>query len=207
MIRPVFLLSPAHCGGRRAQMLIRPAAAFPLALRLRDEGIPIGEAFRFMSGLYFRGKLAYAERFADAESAFVIAPGRGLMPPHRSIGVDDLLAMASVPVDPADPRYLEPLRLDAERLASDASSERRIVLLGSIATDKYVGVLLACFGERLRFPVAFVGRGDMSRGGLMLRAAATGTELDYVPVAGAARRGARPPRLDPATRAPATTGY
>jgi hypothetical protein len=42
----------------------------------------------------------------------------------------------------------------------------------------------------------------MSRGGLMLRAAASGEELDYVPVAGAIRRGARPPRLVPLDKGP-----
>jgi hypothetical protein len=74
------------------------------------------------------------------------------------------------------------------------------VLLGSIASGKYVEVLLPIFGERLLFPPAFVGRGDMSRGGLMLRCAASGDELEYTPVAGAVRQGSRPPKLDPATR-------
>ena len=71
------------------------------------------------------------------------------------------------------------------------------MLLGSIASPKYVDVLLGIFGERLRFPAEFVGRGDMSRGGLLLRQAAEGAELDYVPVSGAVRRGARPPKLPP----------
>src|SRR5262249_32645808 len=69
------------------------------------------------------------------------------------------------------------------------------VLLGSIASDKYVELLLEILGQRLLFPVDFVGRGDMSRGGLMLRAARSGTELPYGPVQGAVRRGPRPPRL------------
>ena len=77
-----------------------------------------------------------------------------------------------------------------------------MVLLGSIASGKYVEALLPIFGERLLFPPAFIGRGDMSRGGLMLRCAASGEELDYIPVAGAIRQGRRPPRLDPATRVP-----
>ena len=37
----------------------------------------------------------------------------------------------------------------------------------------------------------------MSRGGLLLRHAGEGAELDYVPVAGAVRHGARPPKLPP----------
>lgn len=76
------------------------------------------------------------------------------------------------------------------------------MLLGSIATDKYCGVLLEVFGPRLRFPAEFVGRGDMSRGGLLLRAARSGTELRYVRVLDAVRRGPRPARLDPSTRVP-----
>jgi hypothetical protein len=51
--------------------------------------------------------------------------------------------------------------------------------------------------ERLLFPAEFVGRGDMSRGGLMLRCVDQRTELSYVPVQGAMRRGARPPKLPP----------
>ncbi|HEY1418317.1 MAG TPA: hypothetical protein VGF41_10440, partial [Myxococcaceae bacterium] len=56
--RRVFLLSPARCDGIRMSMLRRPAAAFPLALRLRtDPGAPLGDVFTFTSGLYFRGKV------------------------------------------------------------------------------------------------------------------------------------------------------
>ena len=66
MSHTVFLLSPAHSGGKRAQWLLDPNASFPLALRLRRDGIPVGEAMSFMSGLYFRGKLAYANAFQQA---------------------------------------------------------------------------------------------------------------------------------------------
>ena len=72
-----------------------------------------------------------------------------------------------------------------------------MVLLGSIASGKYVEVLQGIFGERLMFPADFVGRGDMSRGGLMLRSASSLNELRYIPLAGAVRRGPRPPRLEP----------
>ena len=70
------------------------------------------------------------------------------------------------------------------------------MLLGSVASGKYTGPLLEVFGERLLFPADFVGRGDMSRGGLMLRRALSGIELPYIPVQGAQLRGARPPRLE-----------
>ena len=63
------------------------------------------------------------------------------------------------------------------------------MLLGSIATPKYVEPLLGVFGERLLFPSEFAGRGDMSRGGLMLRCARENVPLTYVPVATAERHG------------------
>ena len=74
-------------------------------------------------------------------------------------------------------------------------ADARIVLLGSIATGKYVDPLLTVFGERLLFPESFVGRGDMSRGGLLLRATREGTELEYASLAGSERHGRRPPKL------------
>jgi hypothetical protein len=74
------------------------------------------------------------------------------------------------------------------------------VLLGSIASARYVEPLLEVFGARLSVPETFAGRGDMSRGGLLLRCAATGEELVYAPAEGATRHGARPPKLDPRTR-------
>jgi hypothetical protein len=189
----IFLLSPAHCGGKRAGYLLNDAASFPLALRLRETGISVGEAFSFLSGLYFRGKLAYADRFAEppeGESGVqVITTNRGLIPAETSIRLADLRAFGQVDIDPDDPRYRSPLDGDLARLAS--SSSLTVVLLGSIATPKYVTPLLASFGERLLFPSAFVGRGDMSRGSLLLRAAREGRPLDYLPVLGAVRSTAR----------------
>jgi hypothetical protein len=182
-------------------MVLRPAAAFPLAVALRSKtGAPLGEVFAFTSGLYFRGKLAYARAFGRAPlgvsaAAWVITPGGGLVSPEEAIGRRDLHRWAEVRVDLSDRRYREPLERDARALASSLSDGAEIVLLGSIASDKYVELLLRLFGRRLLFPVDFVGRGDMSRGGLLLRAARSLTELTYAPVDGAVRRGPRPPRL------------
>ncbi len=195
----VFLLSPAHSGGERAALLLRAGARFPLAREVQSPGgAPLGEVFRFTSGLYFRGKLAYAEAFARAPrevpGALVITAGVGLIAPATRVTAEDLRAFAAVPIDPRDPRYRAPLERDALALA-EAAPRADVVLLGSIASGKYVDVLLGVLGERLLFPSAFVGRGDMSRGGLMLRAARAGVELEYEPVAGALRHGKRPPRL------------
>jgi hypothetical protein len=190
----VFLLSPANCGGERAQLLLSPRASFPLARRLRAAGgVPLGEVMSFVSGLYFRGKLAYAETFGIP---LVITPDAGLRPAEAPVTLGMLRASARVDIDAANPRYRRPLEQSARAVAALLKPDDTITLLGSIASDKYVGVLLGIFGARLSFPVDFVGRGDMSRGGLLLRCVRAGRELDYVPVAGAMRHGVRPPRLE-----------
>jgi hypothetical protein len=108
-----------------------------------------------------------------------------------------LRSAGRVDIHAANPRYRKPLLASARTVAETLGPDGLVTLLGSIASNKYVDVLLAVFGERLTFPAAFVGRGDMSRGGLLLRCVRAGTELDYVPVAGAVRHGPRPPRLTP----------
>jgi hypothetical protein len=187
----IFLLSPAHCGGKRAAVLLNEDAAFPLAQRLRSAGVTLGEAFSFLSGLYFRGKLTYANRFAcppaGRAGVQIITTDRGLVAADASVGARDLRAFGKVDIKPDHPGYRIPLVRDASRLGSDLE----VVLLGSVATGKYVDVLLEVIGERLHFPTDFVGRGDMSRGALLLRAARDGRELAYEPVAGAVRRGRR----------------
>ena len=181
-------------------MVMSPAARFPLATQLRtDEGASLGEVFSFVSGLYFRGKVAYARAFArppaGVSGALVITTNRGLLPADATVTVADLRDMGCVDIDKNEKRYRRPLARDIRALAkSDADCE--FVLLGSVATGKYVDALVETLGERLLFPAEFVGRGDMSRGGLMLRCADEGRELTYVPVAGAVRHGKRPPKLE-----------
>lgn len=172
------MLSPARCNGLRASQLAR---------RLGDDTTTIGEAFAWLSALYFRGKLTYARAFAPKRT-FVMAPGLGLVPPSHPIRGDDLRAMGEVAIE--SEAFVTPLRRDARKLRAP-----RVVLLGSIASGKYTETLLDVWGERLLFPSTFVGRGDMSRGGLLLRAAKAGEELAYAPVHGATLHGKRPPRL------------
>jgi hypothetical protein len=192
---PTFLLSPARCDGKRAKVLLNPAATFPLAMRLREpEGAPIGEVFSFLSGLYFRGKLTYAGAFGP-RSSWVITTDRGLVTPNARVTRNDLLAFACVDLADAGEEFLTPFTRDAERIGRESPPGEPIVLLGSVATKKYVEPLLEVFGERLLFPRDFVGRGDMSRGGLLLRHAEAGAELVYAPVATAVRHGKRPPKL------------
>ena len=196
----IFLLSPAFAGGQRARMIMSERAQFDLAQRLRGPGATLAEVFTFLSGLYFRGKIAYAKAFAQPGhgvcGVLVITPTRGLIDAETRINLDDLREFAQVDIDADDPRYRKPLQRDARRLARKLP-QGEVVLLGSVATGKYVDILLANFRDRLRFPAEFVGRGDMSRGGLMLRCAADRQELQYIAVAGAVRNGKRPPKLTP----------
>ena len=198
----IFLLSPAYAGGERARMILCERAQFPLARRLRAKtGAPIGDVFTFLSGLYFRGKIAYANAFArparGTSGVLVITPTRGLIDARTRIRLNDLREFGEVDIHEDDPRYRIPIERDTRELATKLPVQSEVILLGSIATGKYVDVLLANFGEQLRFPADFVGRGDMSRGGLMLRCAADRQELSYIPVAGAIVNGKRPPKLAP----------
>jgi hypothetical protein len=191
--------------------VVSDTAEFPLARQLRlPEGAPLGDVFSFVSGLYFRGKLTYARRFAKppdpadrlvAGGVLVITPNAGLRAADVAVTRHSILAFAGEEIDLANARYRRPLEGGAQALLAAIGPDCDVVLLGSIASGKYVEVLLPIFGERLLFPPAFVGRGDMSRGGLLLRSAASGIELDYVPVAGAVRQGSRPPRLPRQPRA------
>lgn len=198
----IFLLSPAYAGGQRARLIMSERAQFELARRLRSENLPtLGEVFAFLSGLYLRGKLAYANAFAQPgpsmSGVLVITPNRGLVPAAAPIGIEELRGFGLVDIDEDDPRYREPLERDAKKLAKRLTASCEVILLGSVATGKYVDILLAHFGKRLRFPADFVGRGDMSRGGLLLRCAVDRNELSYITVTGAVRRGKRPARLEP----------
>jgi hypothetical protein len=203
----VFLLSPANCSGPRAKVVLSERAEFDLAVRLRGaQGVAIGEVFAFVSGLYFKGKLTYALAFARppepgaplaGSGALVITPNAGLRPVETAVTADALRAFAGVDIAANDPRYRRPLVSSARAHAEEIGPDCDVVLLGSIASAKYVDVLTDVFGARLRFPIDFVGRGDMSRGGLLLRCARSGEELPYASVQGAVRHGPRPPKLAP----------
>ena len=203
----IFLLSPANCSGRRAKQALSPHAHFALAAALRSQaGAPLGELFAFVSGLYFRGKLTYARRFAQppdpanpivGAGVHIITPNAGLRSPDTNVTHAAIRSFARGDVDAGNVRYRRPLEASARALLAEIGPDCDVVLLGSIASPKYVDALTGIFGERLQFPIAFVGRGDMSRGGLLLRQASDGVELEYVPVLGAARHGSRPPRLPP----------
>jgi hypothetical protein len=203
----VFLLSPANCSGTRAKQILSPNAQFELACMLRSrKGAMLGDVFAFISGLYFRGKLTYAMRFAvspDRDNpvvglgVHVITPNAGLRSPDVYVTRSAVRAFADGDVHQHNAEYRRPLEKSARALLREIGPDCEIVLLGSVASPKYVDILTQIFGERLTFPIDFVGRGDMSRGGLLLRKAREGVELPYVPVIGATLHGQRPPKLPP----------
>src|SRR3712207_6122228 len=163
----IFLLSPARLDGERARLLSRPATMFPLARALHSgEGATIGEVFSFLSGLYFRGKLAYAEAFARPppklkSGVFIITTNRGLLTPSTRVSLDNLASLAGTEIGHSSEEFRIPLQRDAEWVASSLGRRGEPVFLGSIASAKYVEVLLSIFDEQLLFPGEFVGRGDM----------------------------------------------
>lgn len=185
----IFFLSPATLGGRRAESLLRDDAGSELAGALREGRLTIAEMFAYTSSLYFRGKSAYARAFAQAPpgvgGAWVITTDRGLVSLDMPVTPALLREMASVQIDPAEPRYRDPLVASARAMRERAGPGCQAVLLGSLATAKYLEPLHEAWGEALVAPEAFFGLGDMSRGSLMLRAVEEGRELVYVPARGA----------------------
>jgi hypothetical protein len=208
----VFVLSPARLDGVRGRALLAPrtppqSGGVASALRTR-EGAPIGEVFQYLSGLYFRGKLAYARRFARppassgivGSGALVITANRGLVPVETRVCIEHLEAFSETDIHHEERRFRAPLVRDARLLLDAIGPEAEVVLLGSVAQAKYTAPLLEVFGDKLLFPSDFVGRGDMSRGGLLLRSVESAAELTYVKVRGATLRGERPPKLEPRRR-------
>jgi hypothetical protein len=181
----IFLLSPANAAGVRGQRLFSQEAEFDLARRLRELGAPLGEVYRFISSLYFRGKLDYAERFQSPPHGVAgvqIITGAGLMLPGTLVTLNDLRRISSIPIDAGNSHYRLSLDSDLLRLREMVGTETDIILLGSVASSKYIAPLREVFGPRLLFPKDFLGLGDMSRGSMLLRCCAQAAELVYLPV-------------------------
>src|SRR5262245_56661293 len=189
----IFLLSPARLDGKRAHLLFHPVTMFPVARALHSTaGAPIGEVFTFLSGLYFRGKLAYAEAFARPpqglnSGVFVITPNRGLLAPSVRMTVDDLARLAKTDIDPSARKFRKPLQQDAKALVQALGPRGQPVLLGSIVPANSVVVLFSAFRQELLFPPSSVGRGTRSRGASMLAALDPHANPATVPVPAAIR--------------------
>jgi hypothetical protein len=188
----IFLLSPASCSGERARWILKKNARSEIAGRLRTEaGVPLGEVFCFLSALYFRGKLAYARAFArppmnggNGRGILIITPSRGLVADDTAVRLSTLRGFARVPIHKKHRLYRRSLLQGAKALAAAIGPDCEVVLLGSIASGKYLDILTDVLGERLRVPAEFIGRGDMQRGAMLLRCVAENRELEYIPAAG-----------------------
>src|SRR5258706_2708126 len=125
----VFLLSPANCNGRRAKQALSPRATFALAAALRSpDGAPLGDLFTFVSGLYFRGKLTYARRFAHppepghavvGDGVHIITPNAGLRSPDTRVTDAAVRAFGRGDVDASNARHRPPLEASARALLAD----------------------------------------------------------------------------------------
>jgi hypothetical protein len=198
--------------------LRRPGGNSALARQLREEGVPLGDIFTFLSGLYFRGKLEYARAFARAAdnetgSVYIITMTDGLVSPDTRISLEDLERYALCRDGAA--AAISALEGTARTLSERIGRSGEVVLLGSVGTGKYTDLLTPIFGERLLFPRDILHIGQLARGALFLRQARERRELEYVPVAEIIRAGRRasirgdspPPaaeRVLPETPSPAT---
>ena len=187
----IFLLSPAKLNGKRGQMLLDPDARFALAKALHSsEGAALGDVYSFVSSLYFRGKAAYAAKFASivgSPGAWIITPGGGLCQLAERVTATRLAGWQRVLVGAHNPHFTAPLARHVSELLDRVGTEARFVLLGSVASKKYVVPLLEVLGSRLYYPAKFEGLGDMARGALLLRCAREGRELDYAAVTSISR--------------------
>ena len=115
-MQKLFLLSPAKVGGIRAGLLLNPRATFALARTFHQRGLALADVFSFASALYFRGKIAYARRFADGERGDlirVITATAGLLDPDTIVTPRALRLFGEIDIHEDDPRYHGPLRRDA----------------------------------------------------------------------------------------------
>ena len=183
----VFLVSPVRLDGVRGRLLREGRGRSALAEALRSpDGAPIGDVFTYISGLYFRGKLTYARRFTRpptgarwlARGVLVITQNRGLVPADSRIVRSHLDAFAGTDIAEDEADFVTPLQRDAESLLA-AIGDGDVVLLGSLATPKYLAPLSRVLGNRLVVPSVLHGKGDMARGALLLRHAKSGQELAY----------------------------
>src|SRR5215212_926859 len=125
----IFLLSPANCGGTRAKQILSPRAQFPLACALRSaDGARLGDVFAFMSGLYFRGKVTYARRFARppepdnpvvGSGVHVITSNAGLRSADTAVTQAAVRAFGRGDIDPSNTHYRRPLETSARALLAE----------------------------------------------------------------------------------------
>ena len=122
----------------------------------------------------------FRARLLDCPGIFIITPTAGLVPHDTLIRLSKLRGFGRVPIQIKNPVYYSSLQRSAKKLASRIGPDCEVVLLGSLASRKYLEILSPIFGSRLIVPAEFIGRGDMSRGGLLLRYVRENRELNYI---------------------------
>src|ERR1700687_5976686 len=148
----IFLLSPANTSGIKGQRLLSSTGESELAARLRGLGAPLGDVYRSISSLYFRGKLDYAERFQNPPRGIAgiqIITGAGLMLPETVVTLSELRRISSTSIDAKNSQYRLPLDSALLRLREMVGNQTDIILLGSVATSKYITPITEVFRERL----------------------------------------------------------
>src|SRR5207253_9967168 len=134
--RRIFLLSPANIAGIRGGRLMCDSAESELSSRLRGPGAPLGEVFSFISALYFRGRLAYATRFAQAppavDRAFVITACGGLITPETMVTRERLRDISTNSIDLMNQLDRRLFDRDSRSLSHLVRSDCQRVLLGSV---------------------------------------------------------------------------
>ena len=101
--------------------------------------MPLGEVFTYLSALYFRGKLAYAQAYAapppGCPGVWIITPTAGLVPHDVLIRLPKLRGFGRVPIHLKNRLYCSSLRRSARKLAGDIGPNCELILLGSIGTE------------------------------------------------------------------------
>ena len=126
-------------------MLLNPGANFELAAKLRAGAATLGEVYSFISGLYFRGKVAYSDAFGSAPQdlppAVVIVQGLGLLPLQTLMTAEKLTAAGAVSIERDHIAYRTALLRDAKAVKSASGASCQFVLLGMTAQYDLISAL------------------------------------------------------------------
>ena len=172
----VFLLSPAHLGGERARILMRPEASFDLAARVREKrrcarrrDLRVSERALLPRQAHLRGRVRGGAASPRSRRPTSSPPTAG-WPPCTSASITRARPRWAASTSTAR-RGLSQAARARRQEAGEADRRRRggAARLGGV-DEVHRRARARCSSARLVCPVDFVGRGDMSRGSLMLQA-------------------------------------
>src|SRR4029077_8218457 len=102
------------------------------------DGAPLGDLFAYMSGLYFRGKLAYARRVARpaepdnpvvGSAIHIITANAGLRSPDTLVTRAAVQAFGKGDIDAGNAQYRRPLEASARALLAEVGTDCEGILL------------------------------------------------------------------------------